>query len=173
MHKGAAAEMTYWLSIPLLGLIAIVQVTLVPLVTVSGFKVDLPLLMVVAWGLLSLPGEAAVWGFIAGIFLDLFSGLPFGLQTISLTSIGLLIGLAQTTTFRSNVIVPPAAVVASTFAYNVLMLAILNTLGWQIAWNDYLLRVTLPTAVLNTVAFPLAYFPLQRLYRRLRPQVEW
>jgi cell shape-determining protein MreD len=53
------------------------------------------------------------------------------------------------------------------------MLAILSTLGWQIAWNDYLLRVTLPTAVLNTVAFPLAYFPLQRLYRRLRPQVEW
>ncbi len=165
--------MSYWLLIPLLGIIAILQVTLVPLVALGGFKIDLPLLMVVAWGLLSLPGEAAIWGFIAGIFLDLFSGLPFGLQTISLTSIGLLMGLAQTTIFHSNVILPPAATIVATFVYNVLMLAILSTLGWQIAWSDYLLRVTLPTAILNMVALPIAYFPLQRLYRRLRPRVEW
>lgn len=165
--------MSNWLLIPLLGIIAVLQVTFVPLVNISGFKIDLPLLTVVAWGLLSLPGEAAVWGFIAGIFLDLFSGLPFGLQTIALTCIGLLMGLAQTTIFRSNVILPPAAVLFATVAYHVLMLAILSTLGWQIAWSDYLLRVTLPSAVLNTVAFPITYFPLQRLHRRLRPQVEW
>lgn len=165
--------MTYWLLIPLLGIIAVLQVTFVPLVNINGLKIDLPLLMVVAWGLLSLPGEAAVWGFIAGIFLDLFSGLPFGLQTIALTCIGLLMGLAQTTIFRSNVILPPAAVLFATIAYHVLMLAILSTLGWQIAWSDHLLRVTLPSAVLNMVAFPITYFPLQVLHRRLRPQVEW
>ncbi len=165
--------MTYWLLIPLLGIISILQVTLVPLVSFGGYKIDLPLLTVVAWGLLSLPGEAAMWGFIAGIFLDLFSGLPFGLQTISLTCIGLLMGLAQTTIFRSNVVLPPAAAIFATFAYNVLILAMLSTVGWQIAWSDYLLRVTLPTALLNMVALPITYMPLQQLYRRLRPRVEW
>ena len=165
--------MTLWVLIPFLGLVAVLQATIVPLVAIAGFKIDLPLLLVVAWGLLSLPGEAAVWGFIAGIFLDLTSGLPFGTQTIALTSIGLLMGLAQTTIFHSNIILPPAAVMLATLGYHVIILGILSTIGWQIPWNDYLLRVTLPTAILNTIALPITYFPLQRLNRRLRPQVEW
>jgi rod shape-determining protein MreD len=165
--------MTRWLLIPFLALVAIVQVTLLPLIAIAGFKLDLALMIVVTWGLLSAPGEAAAWGLIAGLFLDLVSGLPFGTQTLALTGIGLLMGLVQTIIFRSNVVVPPAAMVVATFAYNVLILGILSTLGWPINWSVYLLRVTLPTTILNTIALPLVYFPLQWLYRRLHPQVEW
>lgn len=165
--------MSLWFLIPLLGLTAVAQTTLVPLISIGGLKMDLPLMVVVAWGLTSLPGDAAVWGFIAGVFLDLFSGMPFGTQTFALTIIGLLLGLVQTTIFRSNVILPPVAMALATLAYNVLVLAVLSTLGWQIAWGNYLARVTLPTALLNTITLPIAYFPLQRLYRHLRPQVEW
>jgi rod shape-determining protein MreD len=165
--------MTLWLLIPLLGIVAVVQAALVPLLAIGGFKVDLPLMLVVSWGLVSLPGEAAIWGFIAGIFLDLFSGLPFGTQTFALTTIGLLMGLVQTTIFRTNVVLPPAAISLATLAYDVLILAVLSTLGWQIGWSDYLVHVMLPTAILNTIALPVAYFPLQRLHRQLRPQVEW
>ncbi len=165
--------MTYWLVVPFLALVAVLQTTVVPLVTIVGYKVDLPLLVIVTWGLLSAPGEAAIWGFIAGLFLDLTSGLPFGTQTIALTGTGLLMSLAQTTIFRSNVILPPAATALATVGYDVLILAILNTMGWQIAWSDYMLYIVLPTALLNTATLPIAYFPLQRLYRRLRPRVEW
>lgn len=166
--------MTLWVLIPLLGLIAVIQTALMPLVTFGGLKIDLPLMVVVAWGLTSLPGEAAIWGFIAGIFLDLVSGMPFGTQTFALTTIGLLMGLVQTTIFRSNVVLPPTAMVLATLAYDVLVLAVLSTLGgWPVAWGDLLFRIALPTAILNTVALPIAYFPLRRLYRHLRPQVEW
>ncbi len=165
--------MSLWLLIPMLGLVAVVQTALVPLVSLGGIKIDLPLMVVVAWGLTSLPGDAAIWGFIAGAFLDLVSGMPFGTQTFALTIIGLLLGIVQTTIFRTNVILPPAAMALSTLAYNVLVLAVLSTLGWQIAWGNYLVRVTLPAAILNTIALPIAYFPLRRLYRYLRPQVEW
>lgn len=165
--------MTYWLLILSLALVAIVQATLVPLIAIGGFKLDLALMLVVAWGLLSAPGAAAVWGFIAGIFLDLVSGLPFGTQTFALTSIGLLMGPAQTTISRSNVVLPPAAMLVATLIYNILILGILSLLNWPIPWSDYLLRVTLPTAILNTIALPLVYFPLQWLQRRLHPQVEW
>ncbi|MBI4789913.1 MAG: rod shape-determining protein MreD [Chloroflexi bacterium] len=165
--------MTLWLLVPLLGLIAILQTTLVPRLAIAGFKLDLPLLVVVAWGLIGRPGEAAAWGFIAGIFLDLMSGLPFGTHTLALTGVGLVMGLAQSTIFHSNVILPPAAVILATLGHNVIVLGLLNTIGWPIPWNDYLLRVTLPTALLNTLALPIVYFPLPRLHRRLRPQVEW
>ncbi len=157
----------------MLALAAILQATFVPLVTIGGFKVDLPLLIVVSWGLLGAPGQAAVWGLIAGLFLDLLSGLPFGTQTFALTSIGLLLGLTQTTIFRTNLLLPPAAAFVATFAYDLVVLAVLSTLGWTIPWNDYALRVILPTAILNTIALPIVYFPLQRLYHLWNPRVEW
>ena len=165
--------MTLWLLVPLLLLIAVVQVTLMPPLPIGGFKIDLPMMLVVAWGLLGPAWEAARWGFIVGIFLDLASGLPFGAQTLALTIVGLLMGLGQMYFFRGNVVAPPAAMIVGTLVYNVLILGILALIGWQIPWNDYLLRVTLPMAILNTIALPLAYFPLQRLQRRLRPQIEW
>jgi len=165
--------MTLWLLVPLLLLIAVVQVTLMPPLPIGGFKIDLQLMLVVAWGLLGPAWEAARWGFIVGIFLDLASGLPFGAQTLALTIVGLLMGLGQMYFFRGNVVAPPAAMIVGTLVYNVLILGILALIGWQIPWNDYLLRVTLPMAILNTIALPLAYFPLQRLQRRLRPQIEW
>jgi rod shape-determining protein MreD len=165
--------MSYWFIVPVLGLSAFLQATLVPLLAIGGWKVDLPLLVIVSWGLLSVPGEAGLWGFIAGIFLDLFSGLPFGTQTLALTSIGLLMGLTQTTIFTTNVILPPAAILIATIAYDVLILAIISTVGTPVQWNDYLLYRILPTAILNTIALPLIYFPLLRLHRRLYPQIEW
>lgn len=165
--------MTYWLLIPLFGLLAVLQATLVPLVAIGGFKVDLPLLVVVAWGLLSAPGEAALWGLLIGAFLDITSGLPFGTQTLALGAIGLLMGLVQSTIFHSNVILPPAAMVLATIGYNLLVLAILYTLNWQITWTDYVIRIILPSALLNTLALPIVYFPLQRLHRMFYPKIEW
>jgi rod shape-determining protein MreD len=165
--------MSYWYIVPVLGTSAFLQSTLVPLLAIGGWKIDLPLLVVVSWGLLAVPGEAGLWGFIAGIFLDLFSGLPFGTQTLALTSIGLLMGLTQTTIFTTNVILPPAAIFIATVAYDVLILAIISTVGTPVQWNDYMIYRILPTAILNTFVLPLVYFPLLRLQRRVYPQIEW
>ncbi len=165
--------MSYWIIVPALGLSAFLQATLMPLLAIGGGKIDLPLLVVVSWGLLSLPGEAALWGFVAGIFLDLLSGLPFGTQTLALTAIGLLMGLTQTTIFTTNVILPPAAILVATLAYDVLILAMMSTLGTPVQWNDYLIFRILPTALFNTLALPLVYFPLLRLHRHAYPRIEW
>lgn len=165
--------MSYWFIVPALAVSAFLQATLVPHLAIGGWKIDLPLLVIVSWGLLSIPGEAGLWGFIAGVFLDLFSGLPFGTQTLALTSIGLLMGLTQTTIFSTNVILPPAAILIATLAYDVLILAVVSTVGTPVQWNDYLIYRILPTAILNTLALPLVYFPLLRLHRYVYPQIEW
>jgi rod shape-determining protein MreD len=164
--------MTFWLLIPFLALVAIAQVTLLPLISIAGFKPDLALMVVVSWGMLAPIGEAAQWGFIVGIFLDLASGLPFGIHTLVLTSIGILVGLGQATFFHGNLVAPPIAMIASTLLHSILILGILAFFNWRIDWNDYLLRITLPTAILNTFAMPLVYFPLQQLQHRLLPQME-
>lgn len=165
--------MSFWILIPLLALVAIIQVTWLPLIPVFGFKPDLALIVVAAWGLLAPISEAAQWGFIVGIFLDLVSGLPFGIHTFVLTIIGLLIGLAQRTFFRGNLIAPPIMIGSATLLNHVLILGILSFLNWNIDWASYLLRVILPLVILNIVVSPLVYLPLQFLQQRLHPQLEF
>jgi rod shape-determining protein MreD len=165
--------MTLWLLVPMLALVAILQVAWLPLIPIFGFKIDLALAVVVSWGLIGPVGQAAQWGFIVGIFLDLASGLPFGIHMLTLTAIGLLIGLGQTTFFRGNLIAPPLLMFAAVFFDHILILAILSLFNWQIEWSDYLLRVTLPTSILNMFIAPLVYLPLQFLQRRLYPQMEF
>ncbi len=164
--------MTLWLLIPLLALATLFQVTLMPTLPFIGYKLDLPLILIVAWGLLAPFGEAAEWGFIVGIFLDLASGLPFGIHMLALTTVGLLMGVGQTAFFRGNLIAPPVAMILATLLYHLVILGILALLNWDIVWNDYLIYVTLPTAILNAFALPFVYVPLQRLQRRLRPRLE-
>jgi rod shape-determining protein MreD len=95
------------------------------------------------------------------------------LASSALTTIGWLIGWGQATFFRGNLLAPPIAIVAATLVHHVIVLGILALLGWQIDWGDYLLRVTLPSAILNALILPLVYVPLRRLARWRHPQLEF
>ena len=63
--------------------------------------------------------------------------------------------------------------IAATLLDHVLILAFLALFNQAIPWDDYLLRITLPSAMLNTIAAVLVYLPLQILHRRLNRQVEF
>lgn len=164
--------MSLWILVPALAFVAIIQATFMPTIPLIGLRVDLPLMIVVVQGLVGPARTAAPWGFILGIFLDLFTGMPFGINMIALTLVGLTIDLGQLVVFRGNLLAPPIAILLMTLLDNVLILAILSTLNWSIAWTDYLVRIILPTALLNTLALPLVYFPLQRLNQFIHPQLE-
>lgn len=165
--------MSLWILIPFLVFVSIVQVAWLPLISIFGIKIDLALIVVVAWGLIGPFGQAAQWGFILGILLDLASGFPFGIHTLTLTVIGLLVGWSQRTFFRGNLVTPPAMMIAATLLDHVLILALLSLSKPSIAWSDYLLRITLPSALLNTLAAGLVYIPLILLQRRLYRQIDF
>ncbi len=158
--------MPLWILIPLLFLTAICQATMLPLVAIAGFKVDLALVLVVGWSLIGKPGQAVAWGFVLGLFLDLASGMPFGIQTIALTGIGLLMQLGQSDAFRYNLILPPVAMIIATLVYDLFILFALSLLNPSLVVGDYLLHVILPSAIINTLALPLAYIPFQWLAAR-------
>ena len=61
--------MTIYLVVPLLVTVAILQSTIVSHFRIWGVFVDLPLLVVVSWGLLRGSREGLVWGFVAGLII--------------------------------------------------------------------------------------------------------
>jgi rod shape-determining protein MreD len=105
--------------------------------------------------------------------LDLMSGVPFGVQTIALGAIGLLADLMETNFFRSNILLPLAAIFVATLLYHILIGAVLQTLGYPISWEPFLLNVVLPTAGLNIVLMPVAYSALRRVEHMAHPRLTW
>jgi rod shape-determining protein MreD len=101
------------------------------------------------------------------------SGVPFGVQTIALGAIGLLADLLETTFFRSNVLLPLAAIFVASLLYHILMGAMFQTFGYPISWEPFLLNIVIPTAGLNTILMPVAYGLLRRVEHLANPRLTW
>jgi rod shape-determining protein MreD len=165
--------MSPYLLVPIFAIVSVIQATLVPLLPTGVAKPDLMLLIVVSWGIVQGGGESGVWGLTGGLFLDLMSGAPFGVQTIALGAIGFLADLMETNFFRSNVLLPLAAIFVASLLYHILMGAMFQTLGYPISWEPFLINVVFPTAGINTVLMPAAYALLRRMERLANPRLTW
>ncbi len=165
--------MSPYLLVPLLALTAIVQATLVPLLPTGDAKPDLMLLIVVAWGIVRGGGEATLWGLGGGLVLDLLSGAPFGVQTLGLAAVGLLADLMETNFFRSNILLPLAAIFIATFLFHVVEAAAMQTSGYPMDWPAFFVRVVFPTALFNTALMPFIYGILRRIDRSAHPRLTW
>lgn len=145
-----------------------------PHLAVWGVFPDLPLLIVVSWSLQRGAREGAVWGFIAGITIDLFSGAPFGAATLSLTIVGFLSGLGQAAAFRAHVALPLLAMFLATILYDLIFLLVILISGQTVALLDDLFRIILPSAVLNALLTPVVLRAMRMLHTRLsREEMEW
>jgi rod shape-determining protein MreD len=163
-----------YLVVPLLATVAILQSSIVSHFRIWGVFADLPLLVVVSWGLLRGPREGLVWGFIAGLTVDLFSGAPFGAATFGLMAVGFLSGLGQSTVFRSQVLLPLITVLLATIVYDMLFLLVVWISGYPVTWLDSLFRLILPSAVLNTALTPVIFVITRWLNTRFgREEMEW
>lgn len=146
--------------------VGILQTTLVPHLAIWGVFVDLPLLVVVSWSLLRGPREGILWGFVAGLTVDLFSGAPFGASTLALIAVGALAGLGAAAVFRAHVALPLLAMFLATIVYDLLFLLIVRVSGDPVDWLESFYRIILPSAVLNAVLTPVVFVTMRWLHTR-------
>jgi rod shape-determining protein MreD len=149
-------------------LLAVLQSTIVPHLRVWDVYPNLPLLVVVCWGVLRGARDGALWGFAAGVAVDLVSGAPFGAATLSLTLVGLLSGLGHATVRRSHVAFPMIAVFVATIVGDLVFLLILWVAGETVRWLDSLFRIVVPSALLNALLTPFIFWLARRAHLRLR-----
>jgi rod shape-determining protein MreD len=164
---------TIYLVIPLLVVVAVLQTTVVSHLTIWGVFADLPLLLVVSWGLLRGTREGMVWGFVGGLVVDLLSAAPFGAASLSLLAVGFLSGLGKATVFRAHVALPLVTVFLATIVYDLIFLFVLQISGQTVTWLSSLFRIALPSAALNAVLTPVVFGMMRWLYTRFgREEVE-
>ena len=165
---------TIYLVVPLLVAVAILQSTLVSHFRIWGVFADLPLLVVASWSLLRGPRDGLIWGFIAGVILDLFSGAPFGAATFGLMAAGFLAGLGHSTVFRSQLFLPLLVMLLATVVYDMLFLLVVWISGHSVSWLDSLFHLVLPSAILNAILTPVVFLITRWLNTRFgREEMEW
>lgn len=160
--------MTIYLVVPLLAVIALIQSTIVPHLAIWGVFADLPLVVVVSWGLLAGRREGVLWGFIAGFAVDLFSGAPFGAATLAMMTVGFLSGLGEAAVFRAQLALPLVIVFLATLLYDLIFLLIVRMSGTPVAWVGSLFRLILPSAILNVALTPVVFLLVRLLHTALR-----
>ncbi len=165
----------YYLMVPLMAVAALLQSTAFNRLTIAGVKPDLVLLLVIVGTLLYGPRAGVVWAFIGGLFLDIFSGGPFGSSSLALMAAVAVAGFGHTTLSRFNLFVPLGAIILGTLTYGAVytgMLFVLDglvtltgadVLSHRLPFWETVQQVILPSIAYNTVLMLLLVPILNRI----------
>jgi rod shape-determining protein MreD len=151
----------------LLALGGLAEATLGHRLELGDGRANLVLLMVVAWSLLRGIEEGALAGLVGGLGLDLVGATPFGLYTALLTVIGAVAAQGEATLYRGSLPLFFGMAVLVTVSYHGAAMLILQAVGWDTPSFAYLVRILVPTVLVNAVLMPIIFALAQRLLRAL------
>lgn len=138
-----------------------------PSLSSSGVMPDVMLLVVVSWSLLRGNSEGVLWALGGGLLLDLMSGGPFGVASISLALSSVIIGLGELNIVRESPWLPLVASLLATAVYNVAYWSILQITGRFSYTVHILLQLMGPSVILNALAMYPIYWATRWLSQHL------
>ncbi len=136
-------------------------------IDLGGGRPNLVMLIVVAWSLLRGIQEGVLAGVVGGLALDVVSGTPFGLHTGVLALIGGVTALGEATLYRGSLAFFFGTAVLVTVTYHGALVLVLQALGWEMPTFARLVRIVVPTVLINALLMPLVFTLATRLYRAL------
>ena len=155
----------FYLMIPLLLLLAVVQSTAASHWQLGGVKPDLVLLTVIVGTLLYGGRSGILWAFVGGVAVDLFSSGPLGTSSLAMMAAVLVVSIGHRPLSRYNPLVPLAAAVLGTLVYSsayLAILALLNSMDWfkrDLPFLEAMRFIVLP-ALLYNAALMFLILPL-------------
>ena len=148
------------LFIPLALLLVAFQATVLNQITLAGGHLDLILILLVMLTLYERYELALLAVVIVAPLIDALSGMPLGVSILPMLSVILLAHWGGKTIFGARLGWPLAAIFLGTLLAGVITLAELALLGWEMPWNDLILRTLIPAAFLNGTAALAIYLPI-------------
>jgi|SoiMethySBSTD1v2_1073268.scaffolds.fasta_scaffold1378075_2 rod shape-determining protein MreD len=146
-------------------LAAMVESTLGYRLDVIGARVNLVLVLVVAWAFERGVQAGLLAGLVGGLALDLVSGTPFGLQTLLLGLIGGVAALGEGTLARGGLGLLFGTAILATVAYHGIMVLALRVFGWDWPGAMRMVNILVPTIFLNCALMPFAVAFARRIER--------
>jgi len=152
-----------WAVAGVMGLMLVLETSVLPYLAVKGVKPDLILILVISLGLVNGSREGAAAGFAGGLLEDLLLGRYVGVRVVSKMAAGYLAGLAGKRVYRDSLLTSVLLVLGGTVISEFLSFALWWKLGSPLALGAGLGSVILPLAVFNAMVAPFIY---GQVYRR-------
>ncbi len=147
-------------------LAAVLAASVAPYVKVLTVAPDLVLIFAACWAMVRGQGEAMVVVPMAGLLRDLTTSDPVGTSVLALSPIVALAIVRELRPVDSEFVPALAVVSAASFAYAVISMAVLTVVGDGVPWGTALLRVALPSMLVNPLFAVLVYPPMRWLSPR-------
>jgi rod shape-determining protein MreD len=157
-----------WVAFPVVALLAILQTSLVPRLTLGAARPQLVMTWIVCWAVVRGRGEAMPWAIFGGLLLDLLSQMPPGAHLLAMTAVTFLADLGHKVMQGSTVLFAMAAVFAASLAYGIVLVGALAVSGHSVQVADTVILNVLPGAVFN-LAVLIPIFLVQRALDRRFP----
>lgn len=159
--------MGFYLAIPVLGLVAALQSSvLADLRLVSG-RPDFVLLLIVAWGIRGRLEEGIFWAFVGGIIQDLLSVQPLGISVVvPLIIVFIANGIARQL-YQVNLLLILGLTIAATIGQQIMRGIGLMLVGLTPDWIDIIRYALLPTLALHLVLILPVYALVRGVQNRI------
>ncbi|HHW54794.1 MAG: rod shape-determining protein MreD [bacterium] len=131
-----------------------------------GLIPDLILIMVVSIALIRGSWEGAVWGFLAGLGLDMISSSYLGFHALTKMVVGFFFGLVEEKVFKENLLLPAVVLFMASIVHELLFLALaVFYRQMEINFFSALRGIILPLSLYNALLAPFVYVRLLGWYR--------
>lgn len=166
-----------FLSLPILILAAVIQVTIMPRINILGGRPDLVFLLVMAWSLNTSLEQGIIWAFVGGISSDLLSAAPLGTSIVGMIILVFIIHGAREQIYRVGLFTLIWVVVLGTFFHRIVIILILIFAGFSPAFAERLgygvviqqiTSFVFPTMIYNLVVM----LPIYSFVRRIQKQIQ-
>jgi rod shape-determining protein MreD len=137
--------------------IVLVQTTILPYLRISGVVADLGLVATVAVAYREGPETGSVFGFAAGLSMDLFLQTPLGLSALAYALTGYLIGILQGGMLRSSWWVAPVLGGLGGILSGLLFIGIGALVGQEQLFALRSLRVVLLAGLFDAIVAPIMF----------------
>ena len=150
--------MSYYVGVPLIVLIALIEASVLPLFRVASLQPNLTLVFLVTWMMVRGQKEALVLIPIAGISLGLVDGAPIGAALLAIAPIAVLYDLRDVHLGEGQFSTTLLFTFIATFAYQLVFLLTYVIFGDSGSWIEAFMQIVAPTAILNLACAVPIYF---------------
>jgi rod shape-determining protein MreD len=147
----------YYIGVPLVLFVAVVQTASLPLFSVFGAHPNLMLIVLASWAIVRGREEAMMLIPVAGLTLGLLDSHPLGLHLLALVPLALLLLAHDLRLIQADLVVALAIVLLATLAYEAVFLVVLRLTGESLDWWGSISRVAVPAAIANALLTPPFY----------------
>jgi rod shape-determining protein MreD len=169
--------MANWLSLPLLALASVLQVSFVPQLRILNGIPDLVLLIVLSWSLNTTLEDGVIWAFVGGICKDLLSAAPLGTSVVGMVIVVFGIHAIREQIYSVGLFTLIWSTLLGTTFQQFTVLVILLLAGYGPAFGDRLgygiVLDSITSIILPTVFYNLLLIlPVYGFVRRIQQRAE-